>query len=131
MIKIERLVRSFRYAFGGILKAFISEQNLRIHAIVLIIVFISAYLLNLSHVKWVLIILISALVISAELFNTAIEKLCDAVCGGKEHKTVGFVKDVSSAAVLVNAIAAILVGIIIFSPPIIKIIANLLRSIKE
>jgi len=61
------------------------------------------------------IVLSVGLVWLAELFNTAIEKLCDVV--SKEyHPAIKFIKDVSAAAVLVSAITAFVTGAIVFLP---------------
>jgi diacylglycerol kinase len=56
-----------------------------------------------------------AMVWMAELFNTAIEKLCDHISPGYSKK-IKFIKDVAAAAVLVTAIAALLTGLFIFIP---------------
>ena len=54
----------------------------------------------------------------AEMFNTALEKLCDHL-HPEEHAAIGLVKDISAGAVLIIAIAAAINGAIIFSPKII------------
>ena len=52
---------------------------------------------------------------TAELFNTAIESLSDLV-SKDHHPEIKFIKDVSAAAVLLSAIAAVITGAIIFIP---------------
>ena len=49
----------------------------------------------------------------AELFNTAIEQLCNLVSPG-HNLIIGKVKDLSAAAVLVSAIMAAVTGLVIF-----------------
>ncbi len=56
-----------------------------------------------------------ALVIAAELCNTAIEWVVDLVSPEK-HPLAGAAKDVAAGAVIILAIAAAIVGLIIFSP---------------
>jgi diacylglycerol kinase (ATP) len=73
------------------------------------------FLLNLSRAEWLWIILAIGLVLAAEIFNTAIEKLTDLVQEEK-HPKAGQVKDLAAGAVLVLAITALLIGIIIFVP---------------
>jgi diacylglycerol kinase len=59
-----------------------------------------------------------AFVISMEMLNTAIEKLCDVV--HKElHPDIKRVKDIAAGAVLVSAIFSLMTGLIIFLPKII------------
>ena len=55
------------------------------------------------------------MVIGAELFNTAIERLVDFV-SPQHNPLAGQVKDIAAGAVLVCALAAIAVGLIIFVP---------------
>lgn len=58
-------------------------------------------------------------VIAAELFNTAIERLVDLVSPGR-HPLAGQVKDIAAGAVLVCAAAAAIIGLIIFVPYVIE-----------
>jgi len=58
---------------------------------------------------WCMTVLLAAtLVVAAELFNTAIENLCDAV-HPDDHPLIGIAKDCSSAAVLVTVLYAVMV----------------------
>lgn len=61
------------------------------------------------------------LVIICELFNTAIEKLCDVVTG-EYHPVIGYIKDVSAAAVLLACLLSVIAGLIIFGPKLISLI---------
>ena len=60
------------------------------------------------------------IVISAELFNTAIETIVDMVSPQKNEKAK-LAKDISAGAVLILAIGSAIVGFIIFLPKIIAI----------
>ena len=51
----------------------------------------------------------------AKLFNTAIEKLVDLV-SPERHPVAGQVKDIAAGAVLICAVAAAIIGLIIFIP---------------
>jgi diacylglycerol kinase len=82
---------------------------------------IMSILLKLSSAEWIFIIMAIAMVWTAELFNTAIEALCDMIMLEK-HPKIKFIKDVAAAAVLVSALAALLTGLIIFLPKLIKYI---------
>jgi len=62
-----------------------------------------------------IIILCSGVVIAAELFNTAIEKLVDLV-SPQQHPVAGQVKDIAAGAVLVCAATAAIIGLIVFIP---------------
>ena len=54
-----------------------SEQNFRFHVLSAVIVVIAGLLTGLSIMEWIIIVLVIALVIGAEMFNTAIERVVD------------------------------------------------------
>ena len=111
------LYRSFKYAFQGFWKALKTERNLKIHtAAALAAVGLGIYL-RLCAVEWGLVVLAIGLVFSAELFNTALERVCDAAGGGKLSETIKNCKDIAAAAVIVAAIAALAIGIFILIVP--------------
>ena len=116
----KKQLRSFGYAWQGIRCCIGKEQNLSFHLIATIIVVIAGLYLNITKNEWLGIILCIGLVISAELFNTAVEKLVDFV-SPQQHPLAGQVKDIAAGAVLVCALAAIVVGLIIFVPYLTRI----------
>lgn len=122
--KIKSLANSFKYAFEGIFSSFKSERNMKIHVFMMILVILCGVLLDISLGEWVTCILLFAMVIGAELFNTAIEAVVDMISLEKSSQAK-LAKDVSAGAVLVFAIASIIVGLIIFVPKIIEIIVEL------
>ena len=115
---MQRLFNSFKFAFCGLFSAIKSEKNLQIHVIISVLVIIVGILLKISITEWIAVLLCIALVISAELLNSAIEKLSDFVCGEKNSK-IGYIKDISAAAVVVCAIISAVVGVMIFLPKLI------------
>lgn len=106
-------IKSFRYAFSGLRTLLLSEHNMLVHTLATIIVIALGLWRDLSTVKWCMIMLIIGMVWAAEAINTAIERLCDVV--SKEyHPLIKQVKDISSAAVLIAAITAVIIGILVF-----------------
>jgi diacylglycerol kinase len=65
-----------------------------------------------------------AAVISAEMLNSAIEFSLDAIFHNKYSKMVGMAKDIAAGAVMVVSISAIIVGVLLFAPPIIYIVLH-------
>lgn len=114
---IKKRVKSFTYAGRG-LKSFIGkEHNAWIHSIITILVIILGFTLHISISEWIAITICVGVVLSAEAFNTAIERLVNLV--SPEHNEIaGDVKDIAAGAVLITAIAAAIVGFIIFLPKI-------------
>ena len=117
---LKKQLRSFRYAWQGIRGCVGREQNLSFHLIVTVAVVALGFGLGITRGEWVVVCLCIGLVISAELFNTAIERLVDFV-SPQRHPLAGQVKDIAAGAVLVCALAAIAVGLIIFVPYLTRI----------
>ncbi|GAB3792141.1 diacylglycerol kinase family protein [Spirosoma humi] len=113
MIDFPKVLRSFRFAGQGILDLFRFENNAKVHLLVAILVIGAGFVLGLSPLEWTIILTQIGLVWAAEAFNTAIEKLCDFVSPGL-HPQIKAIKDLSSGAVLILTIVAVLVGLIIF-----------------
>lgn len=120
---LSQRIKSFSHAFRGLLMLFKQEHNARVHLFAILIVVAVGLVLNLKAWEWVMIVLSIALVFMAELFNTAIERLCDKV-DSSWNKEIGSIKDYSAAGVLVAAIFAAITGIFIFIPKFYQLICN-------
>lgn len=116
----KKQLHSFGYAWQGIRGCIGKEQNLSFHLITSLAVIIAGIGFDISRNEWIAVILCIGLVIAAELFNTAIERLVDFV-SPQRHPIAGQVKDIAAGAVLVCALAAISVGLIIFVPYLTRI----------
>ena len=107
--------KSFQFAFKGIAAVFRSEQNMHLHVIASIIVFVMAYSFDVTKTEWCILILCIGMVWTAETFNTALETLTNLV--SPEHNILaGKTKDLAAGAVLLAAITAAIIGIIVFLP---------------
>ena len=115
MIRITRLLKSFMYAFRGLIRAFREEQNLRIQALVGIIALMMAWYLGVTKAEWCILILTIGIVMLAEIINTAIELVTD-VLKPRIDNYVKVIKDVMAAAVMISAVMAVVIGLIIFIP---------------
>ncbi len=104
---------SFVYAFNGLFAAIKSEAHMRIHLLTLLIVVLAGFYFGVTKTEWLWLLICCALVISAELFNTAIEALCNEITKEKKEN-IKFIKDVSAAAVLVLSVFSVVVAILIF-----------------
>ena len=111
------LLHSFGYAFEGIFSSFKTERNMKIHITMMILVIICGFIFHISLIEWFICIILFATVISAELFNTAIETVVNMITKEKSPEAK-LAKDISAGAVLVLAIASALIGLIIFIPKI-------------
>lgn len=117
LLKVKKIVNSFKYAFEGFVSSFKTEKNMKIHIIIMILVIIAGILLKINKYEWIICIICFALVIGGELFNTVIETVVDMVMPYKNEKAK-LAKDISASGVLVLAIGAAIIGLIIFIPKI-------------
>lgn len=115
--------RSFSFAFAGFISAFKTEQNFKFHLFATFIAIVLAIVLKISPTEWLWIALSIALVLGAELMNTAIESLADRV-SVEQHPLIRGAKDCAAAAVLLMAIFALVCGFVIFLPKILKFLSN-------
>lgn len=125
MIDHQKLKPSFKYAIKGIFYAMRENQNLRIHVILAVLVFILAILLQVNPFEMAVVELTILLVICAEMINTVIEQMVDLITT-EYRKEAEIAKDVSAGMVLVAVIGAIVIGVLIFSPYIFRIIDTML-----
>lgn len=110
---MKKQLKSFKYAFEGIASAIRTESHIRFHLVAAVYVFLFAYLGDFTHTEWCILIVTVAVVLTAELFNTAMERVCDMYTT-EENKNIKFIKDISAGAVLVCAIGAAVIAIILF-----------------
>ncbi len=111
----------FKNAFQGLRLAFKSERNFKIQIILFILVLAAGFYFKIQRVEWIAIILISSMVLSLELINSALEKLCDLYSIELNPK-IKWIKDVSAAAVLISSLVSITVGLTIFLPKVLTMI---------
>jgi diacylglycerol kinase (ATP) len=112
---VKKRFHSFTYAIKGIGTLLRSEHNAWIHLVATSAVIGAGVFFHVSKTKWLFLVVAVAMVWCAEAFNTAIELLCDHV--SQEHQPlIGKSKDVAAGAVLIAAMAATVIGLIIFVP---------------
>ena len=116
----KKLINSFKYAIEGIISSFKTERNMKIHVLAMTVVIALGFFFKLDKIEWCFIIIAIASVISAELFNTAIETVVDIVSPERNPKAK-LVKDIAAGAVLVVAIGTAIIGFIILGPRVINL----------
>ncbi|MBO4339006.1 MAG: diacylglycerol kinase family protein [Clostridia bacterium] len=110
---------SFVYAFKGIGRTIKNEQNMRVHLVCMAYMYSYLFLFDffkITKVELAIVLIANALVIAAEIINTAIETAVDVAIDERNEKAM-VAKDAAAGAVLVFAIFAVLVGIVIFWQP--------------
>ena len=99
----------FGCALRGFAHALASEQSLKIQLLTLALVLAALIWLRPGPVWWALVLASSATVLTAELLNTALEQLADAL-HPHESEAIRSVKDCAAAAVLLAALGALAVA---------------------
>jgi diacylglycerol kinase (ATP) len=107
--------RSFKYAGRGVWLTLSSQHNAWIHTVATVVVVIAGCVLGISRIEWCMVVFACSAVWIAEALNTAIEYLADATTE-EFHPMIGKAKDVAAGAVLIAAVAAIIVGLLVFGP---------------
>jgi len=124
MFNFKRFFKSFHYAVEGIDYALRNDQNLVVHFIVAFFVILVSVLLDVSPFEMGILGVTILVVISAEMINSAIEKMVDLIT--KEHRQEAKIaKDVSAGMVLLTSIGAVIIGILIFLPYILRMFHSL------
>lgn len=111
----KKQIRSFGFAWKGIRNVVGKEQNLSFHFIAALCAIAGGVVLGITRMEWMVVVLCIGMVIAAELINSAVERIVDLV-SPQRHPLAGQIKDIAAGAVLVCALTAMVVGIIIFTP---------------
>jgi len=117
----KRLFKSFQHALHGFWDILRTQQNARIHAVAALIVVVLAIFFQIQPIEWALVLFVSAFVFAVEMVNTVVEGMLD-VLHPADHPGIGHAKDMMAGAVLFAAIAATIVGLIVFLPYVIRLI---------
>ncbi len=114
-INMKKFTRSVNHAVHGLAHAFRTENNFRIHAVVGAIVFALAALWRLSSWQIMILVMVVAAMLILELTNTIVERFSDLL-EPRVHPYIHVIKDLMASAVIIAAVAAVVVGLIIFGP---------------
>ena len=110
--RMSRWSQKFRHAFRGLRIGSRGQDSFLVHIPVACFVLAAAAQLHVNTVPWCILVLCIVIVISAELFNTAIEHLAKAITD-EFNPHIRDALDIASAAVLVMALGASVVGALI------------------
>ena len=119
MKKLAALFKSFFYAARGIVSTVKTERNMRIHLVCVIYMFtilLSTDWFVLERSDWCALIIASALVLSGEIVNTAIENAVN-LATSEYSEFAKRAKDAGSGAVLLNAVFAVIIGLVVLLQP--------------
>ena len=115
------LIAAFKYAFKGIGHAFMEGRNFKIECIIGIAAIVLGFIFKIDVPSWLAVVICIGLVLGAECANTAIESVVDLV-SPEYHDLARIAKDCAAGAVLLFALAALIVAVVLYAPPLLAII---------
>ncbi|MFA7657890.1 MAG: diacylglycerol kinase family protein [Candidatus Gastranaerophilaceae bacterium] len=110
---------TYRNALKGVRLALKSEKNIRVHFVTALLVMVFGITLQFSASEFSLLLIAIALVIIAEMVNSAIEFSLDAIFHNRYSKLVGMAKDIAAGAVMIATFISIAIGILLFGSKLI------------
>lgn len=118
--KNRHLGQAVGHALQGIEDVITSERNMRFHLASAVLVVLAGGLLKVSCLDWLWLVTAIVAVLAAEMLNTITEWLCDLVVGSRFDPLVKKIKDAAAGMVILVAFLALIIGLIIFVPALLK-----------
>lgn len=117
VVKQPPFLRSLGHAVTGLVEAVRLQRNAKIQLAIGGLAAIAGAVTGLDATRWAILVLTMGLVLAAEIMNTAVEAAVDLTTS-EIHPLARQAKDAAAGAVLCAAMAAILVGLCLFGPPL-------------
>ncbi|MDO5791856.1 MAG: diacylglycerol kinase family protein [Coriobacteriia bacterium] len=118
-----KLTSAFANAGRGLFEAIRSERNLRIDVCVAVVAIALGFALRIDTPSWLAVIICIGMMFALETVNTAIEAVVDLASPGY-HELARRAKDCAAGAALAGAFASLVVGCIVYIPPILAFMAS-------
>ncbi len=112
-MRARTLLDSFNYALAGFVHALSTQRNMVIHCLTAVAVLVLGYYFQLPTGELAVLVVTVGLVISAEMINTALEVVVDLITE-EYHPLAKTAKNVAAGSVLLTALAATIVGFLLF-----------------
>lgn len=116
---MKKLLSSAGYALHGIALFVRTERNARIEISISVVVVILAFYVKISLVEWSILLLCIGLVLMAEAFNSAVERMADFQTKEK-HPEIKGIKDIAAGAVMISVMISLVIGVIILGPRLVE-----------
>ncbi|MHB9037235.1 MAG: diacylglycerol kinase [Armatimonadota bacterium] len=113
MSLLKNPANGFKYALEGVVHVFRTQRHMRFHFLTLVLVLVVSLVFRLSREEVIILMFTISLVLTAEMFNTAIEAVVDLVTQ-TYHPLAKFAKDIAAGAVLITTINALAIGFLLF-----------------
>ena len=114
---LRKWIQSTNHAIEGILHAAKTQRHMRYHFYAAIFIIIASFSIGISWSEVVVIIILSILVLSVEMLNSALETITDILFRDYDERAKR-IKDMAAGAVLITAAGAAVIGFIILYEPV-------------
>jgi diacylglycerol kinase len=121
MDRIRQFSKSFSYAFRGLSYAIKNEKNFQNELAIGILVVLAMAYFQVTRAEMVVLFMVVMAVLIMELLNTIMERVVD-ILKPRVHPYARLIKDLMAASVLLTSILAVIIGILIFTPYVLKVI---------
>lgn len=112
------LRQALSHAISGLRYAIRTQRTLRIQLGISVTVIALAIWLQLPALEAAIIVLTTAFVLAAELFNTGVEAIVDLLVEHNQHQLAKLAKDIAAGGVVVSVAGAVVVGVLLLGPPL-------------
>lgn len=113
--KVKNLRESFRCALCGLIDAWQSERNMRIHTLAAALAVGVGFWLKLDRVEWLFLLSAIFLVTTMEMLNTALERVVELFTQ-EYHPLARLAKNAAAGAALLATLYALAVAALVLFP---------------
>jgi diacylglycerol kinase (ATP) len=124
------ILRSFNYAFEGVIHVLRTQRNMRIHFAIAAGVLMLAFIYDVTRLELIALMISIAFVLIAEMVNTAVEATIDLSTPSFDP-LAKIAKDIAAGAVLIAAANAIAVGYLVLADRLARPSARLVNSLGD
>ena len=114
---LRKWIKSANHAIEGILHASKTQRHMRYHLLSAIFILLLSFMLGISWSDFAVLIILSIIVLSVEMLNTAVEMITDVLFREYDIKAKE-IKDIAAGAVLISDLGAVIIGYVILYEPI-------------
>ena len=112
-------LKSLGFASEGLIEMVLNHNNFRLQIVIGLLAMAAGLFLQLNISEWTALILVSGLVLVAEMANSSIEAMVDLITKERKQEAKK-AKDIAAGMVLLASGLAIIIGILVFGPYLLK-----------
>jgi len=124
------ILRSFNYAFEGVIHVLRTQRNMRIHFAIAAGVLFLAFIYDVTRLELIALMISIAFVLIAEMVNTAVEATIDLSTPSFDP-LAKVAKDMAAGAVLIASVNAVAVGYLVLADRLARPSARLVNALGD